>query len=321
MKTSLSSCLIITFFLPSCAGKRDDLTKPTTDTDSTTTTVDHESVSNPTIITGTYLACEYTAKPTSDKPMAEIGCRVAVQSTGRKYDMSKAGNYEWGYEDPKVATVAMQNVTDATSPWHVLYQVSGSYDKVSSIGALFKVGVKDKGSGQCYYTPVNSLVGKLAVLMEGDWKSNLCLKYDTTHYYMRTDHMKTGTYSTTMAYYANTTCTDPPAWTEEIIGLFTNVAFNGIYFLTDARTDSYLYKISTAEAVTLLKGLCPNINFTVDTTIEGVSCLSSNMEYSTMQIDEGKERIYTAISDSDSDGNTADKRKKLIDTTWYLQKQ
>ena len=303
-----------------------------TGTGTTTAAADatiNEKAGVPTDITGVYLACDYTQKATVAKPETHVGCRIADQSSGHKVATSKFSDYAFGYADPKVAKVTM-TTPSSDAPWQVEYSLTGDYASLQTIGTLFKVGLKATTRGTEYYQPVDSLVGRLNILMEGDWKSNQCfaLSNDGTgntpqYYVLRTDHMKAGLYSTTMDYYTNATCSQTPEWTETIAGAFTNVTFDGLFFYTDARTDTDKYHVNTSAAADYLNSWCKasGVTFAMNTDSDGIKCASYTMEYSTMEINEGEERIYTAYPTDPNDGSTAQKRESSIDATWYLQKQ
>ena len=280
-----------------------------------------ESATTPTVITGTFLACDYVQNPVSTSNQVSVGCRIADQATGHKVDMSKYPSYDWGF-NPLSNTVQVNMVkADSSNPWQVLYTLTGDYNDLQNIGAQFNVGLKNTATSVAYYEKVQDLVGRLNFLMEGTWKANKCV-LSKGIYYMRTDIMTQGKYTTLMDYYVKANCTGTSDWTETIVGLISKVTFDGYYFYLDNRTDEYSTLPHTSNALPILNGYgCANISYQIGFSTNVMSCVDNVMEYTMMRFDEAHDWIYTALPSSSNDGNTAAKRKNNIVTDWYLVKQ
>ena len=308
--------------MSSCNHSRSDAAP--TSTSKETDSVDTETASTPTNITGTYLACDYTEPPAVGKTSATLGCRVADKATGHKSNVQTFAAYDWGYVENSAIHVVVRTMAVDTDPWHAYYSLSGTADSFQNALTTLRIGLKEKSGATELYEGLQDLVGKLNILMEGTWVSNQCLPWNSNPslYWRRTDIVENAQYTTILDYYLNNQCTSSRSWTEKIVGPFIKVTFDGTFFYTDARTDTWLITPLTQESIVYLNTTRPDLSFTIGKSVESLKASATTLvDYSSLRIDEANNRIYIASGNDTYDGTTDEKRKKIFDLNAWFDKQ
>jgi hypothetical protein len=286
-----------------------------------------ETMVEPTVITGAFLACDFQPPPAPGATTAQLGCRMADNNTGVKHDMSQHPQYAWGYEPLETGITA--TVTLATSPddpWHVYYDIASRFGTLDRVSDLLKVGLKAKDGSATYYQTVGSVTGKLGLLLNGTWASPCSQRRAGDAYTTgKATYSNGNTVVVSFNYSSDANCTSVQMTTEITMALVKTI-YNGTGFAIDLKYVSSKVTPRDAQSLADYRQMCPNQTFQLNVTTDITSCdprFGGLMEYTSMKLnDKIQPQTYsTARSSGANTGSSPELRRTDFSSSDLFVKQ
>jgi hypothetical protein len=252
-----------------------------------------EAAVTPTMITGVFLACDFQPPPAPGATTAKLGCRIAENDTGVKHDMSQHPEYTWGYEVSDTGiTVGVTPAASPDDPWHVYYDITNRFGSLDNIQDLLKVGLKLKDGSATYYQKVDTVTGRLGLLLNGTWLEPCRPEPEGSGLYVTT----TSTYSNastvvlTTIYTSDAACATPAQYTSEYTVSLIKLIYNGTGFIADIKYVFLKMTPHNAKRLADMQQQFPKLTFQLNAATDILPAISwptsSDIIYSNVKLED-----------------------------------
>jgi hypothetical protein len=275
-----------------------------------------ETVIEPIAITGVFLACDFQPPPVSGATTAKLGCRIAENDTGVKHDMSQHPEYTWGYEVSDTGiTVGITPAASPDDPWHVYYDITHRFGNLDNIQDLLKVGLKLKDDSATYYQRVDTVTGRLGLLLNGTWVAPCYSMYDGAIYATGTSTITNGNeFVNVIRFTSDSACATPPLYSTESVASLVNLIYNGTGFTADIKYHAMKMVPRNDQNVAAMQQQYPKLTFQLNVATDIMPAIpwpsANDLVYTSVKLEDKlkPQRMTWAAASGANSGKSAELR-------------